>query len=112
MDIANSIADSVYRLGFENAADMAAAGSWVNQNDLYQWADEIAKHLAYDAGVFVTWDTSIGVGPNISVYGLPATHVFTLLASLAGVLLRITPVRDLEAMDATWPTTTGPAARC
>jgi hypothetical protein len=113
LDLANALGDVLYRLGFQGVADITGgADQYVTVAELYQWADEGAKKLSYAAGVFVTVDTSITVASPTAVYALPGTHVFTLMAALAGVPLRITPVRELEALDATWPATSGPATRC
>ena len=61
--------------------------------------------------MFPTLDTSITVTSGTAVYSLPASHVFTLQAWLAGAELRITPVRELGAIDSTWPITSGPSTR-
>jgi hypothetical protein len=112
MDIANCIADVVYRLGFQNATDLDAAGTWVTSTELYAWADEAVKAISYRNGVFVTLDASIGATAGTAVYQLPTTHVYTLQAWLASQELRLTPVRELRALDATWPVSTGPSMRC
>jgi hypothetical protein len=107
-----AVVDAVYRLGFSSWAEIAAGTEWVTPAELYAWADEEAKKLAYEAGVFVTNDTSITVTGGTAVYGLPASHVFTMAAALGNTPLRITPVRELWALDGCWPATTGPAMRC
>jgi hypothetical protein len=112
VDAANSAADVLYRLGFQGSADIAAAGTWVTVGELYQWADEAAQGIAYKSGVFITLDNSIAVTPGSGVYELPAAHVFTLQAFLDAGTLRVTPVRELEALDATWTATTGIPTRC
>jgi hypothetical protein len=111
LDVANSLNDALYRLGFQGAADIAAAGSWVSVAELFQWADEAAKELAYRSGVFLTADASITAIAGTATYALPARHVFTVNAWLNGVPLRITAVRDLWALDANWPTTSGNTTR-
>lgn len=112
LDVEAALEDVVYRLGFGSRAELAAAASWVTETELYQWADEAAKRLAYRAGVFITVDTSITVTPSTAAYNLQANHVFTLAAALGGTPLRITSVRDLWALDGSWPATSGPAQRC
>ena len=110
MDCANSLADTYYRLGLIGSADLAAA-SWLSAAELYQIADDLAKKLASDSGVFVGYDASIAVTAGTAVYELPAAHVFSLAVWLAGCGLRLTSVNDLWALDANWQATTGPAAR-
>jgi hypothetical protein len=112
LDCANAVADAVYRLGLQNLAELQAGNAYVTEAELYQWADEAAKRLSYDVGLFVVYDTSITVSPGTAVYQLPASHVFTLMAALAGQLLRPTAVGALWALDANWPTTSGNARRC
>jgi hypothetical protein len=112
VDLANAVSDVLYRLGFQGAGDIAAAGGYATVSELYQWADEAAKKLAYLAGAFTAWDTSITVSAGTAVYNEPATHVFTIAAWLGSNPLRITPVRELWALDATWPATTGLSTRC
>jgi hypothetical protein len=111
MDVANSIADIWYRLGFLSQADIDVTGTWVTSTELYQWADEAAQKLAYACGAFTTFDTSITVSSGTPVYELPAANVFTLAAWLGTQNLRFTPVRELRALDATWPVTSGPSTR-
>ena len=112
LDVANAVRDVVYRLGFQGSADLAASGSWVTGAELYQWADDAAKKLSCQAGVFVVYDDSITVVAGTAAYPLPASHVFTLVAALGTGTLRITSVRDLEALDALWAASTGAAQRC
>lgn len=111
IDAANCITDVIYRLGFQDATDLDTAGTWVTSTELYQWADEAAQRLAYVSGVFITYDTSITVTGGTAAYSQPASNVFTLAAWLGSNELRLTPVRELSALDATWPATSGPAAR-
>jgi hypothetical protein len=112
VNAANCVADVWYRLGFLSQADIDASGTWVASSELYQWADEAAQKIAYASGVFITLDGSITVTPGSGVYALPAAHVFTLQAFLTAGTLRVTPVRELEALDATWTATTGIPTRC
>jgi hypothetical protein len=116
LDAAVSLGDVLYRLGFQSVADMGAE-PWVSVDELYQHADEAIKKIAYRSGVFLTLDQSVSVVAGTGVYELPATHVYTLAAALvyetgAPVPLRMTPVRDLWALDGTWPTTAGVPTRC
>jgi len=111
LDVAASLADVIYRLGFQGLNDFGAE-PWVSTDELYQFADEAAKKIAYQSGVFLTLDASITVTPGTAVYELPATHVYTLAAALGNAPLRITPVRDLWALDANWAATSGPSTRC
>jgi hypothetical protein len=117
VDALNSLNDAIYRLGFQSLADCAANG-YVTPPELYQFADDAAKHLSYQVGIFTGLDTSMPVTAGVGVYSLPADHVFTLLAWVApqaGVgsiqLLRATPVGNLFALDNTWATTAGESKR-
>lgn len=112
IDTADSVADILYRLGFQGGADIALTGTWVTVAELYQWADEAAKAIAYESGIFVTLDATITAVAATAVYNLPATHVFSLAVWLATVPLRLTAVRDLRALDATWTATSGLSTRC
>lgn len=116
LDVALSLADVVYRLGFQSLKDFGAA-TWISTDELYEHADEAVKKIAYNSGVFITLDTSVDVTAGTGVYALPATHVYTLAAALLAELgpprvLRITPVRDLWALDGSWPATPGASTRC
>jgi hypothetical protein len=115
LDALNSFQDAIYRLGFLNPAEITSV-SWTTEAELFQFADEALKKIAYSSGVFLTVDSSITAVAGTAAYALPATHVFTVAATLmlgGGVLqlLRPTPVRDLWALDANWSTSTGTAAR-
>lgn len=116
IDVANSITDAWFRLGFLSAAELATNSYWVTLTELYQFGDDAAKELAYEAGVFVVVDTSITVAPATAAYTLPASHVFTVLAWLvyAGLpvqFLRLSTVDQLFALDANWSTTVGDPVR-
>ncbi len=115
-DVQASLLDCLYRLGFQPAGELNGT-SWVTPSELLQFADDEAKKLAYENGVFIQWDASIAVVAGTASYSEPPTHVFTVLAALfpAGgglQLLRLTPVRDLWALDGNWVTTSGNAVRC
>jgi hypothetical protein len=111
MDVQNSWNDIVYRLGFVSSSEITGT-SWLLSTELFQWADDAAKKCAYRAGLFVEWDASIAVTDGTAVYELPSSHVFTIKAWLGTQPLRVTPVRDLWALDANWPTTSGDSQRC
>ena len=117
IDVGNSVTDCWFRLGFLSYAELATNSYWVTLTELYQFADDAAKKLAYEVGVFAVLDTSITVTPAVPQYSLPAAHVFTVIAWLAygaGLpvqFLRLTTVGQLFALDATWPATTGSPAR-
>lgn len=112
LDIQSALNDAVYRLGFASPQELSQSNSWVSGAELYQWADDAAKRLAYESGLFITYDASITVTNGTAAYNLPSTHVFTLQAWLGSQQLRLTAVRDLWALDATWSATSGPAKRC
>lgn len=112
LDANACLADAVYRLGFQGYSDLSGADSWVTPSELFGFADDAAKRLSYQAGVFVTADNSVTISGGLAAYSLPAKHIFTVAAWLGAAPLRITPVRDLWALDGAWPETTGPAARC
>jgi hypothetical protein len=149
LSILSSVNDVAFRLGFLSTAELeeTTPAPWVTQAELYTWADEAVKRLAYEAGMFVVVDSSVQVIPFSGVLNLPLTHVFTLLAAyltngggtvgsgeawgtlpwgtvpwgggtlyvaagpLVYGLLRLTSVRDLYALDGTWPVTTGTPKR-
>lgn len=77
------------------------------QDELYQYFDEAAQRLARVIGCFTVRDTSITGELNVGTYSLPANQVATVQADLAGLVLRARTVRELEALDATWPATVG-----
>jgi hypothetical protein len=117
LDLQYALPQVLYRLGFQGLSDVEAASSWVSVAELYQWADEAAKRLSYEVGVFIVLDTSVSVSAGTAAYSLPASHVFTLAVALvaaSGVpqILRLTPVKDLWALDANWPASSGAARRC
>jgi hypothetical protein len=89
-----------------NACDVSDLVFW-SEEDLYRYADEAAKQLARTAGVFAAdASPSFTSGENALPTGaIAAVHVF------AGSSLRPATVRELEALDATWKTTTGTPAR-
>ena len=112
VDTANSVNDVVYRLGFSSLADLVANAVWLTRAELYQWADDAAKRLSYESGLFLAWDASITVVAGTAVYSLPDSHVFTLAVWLGPQPLRITRVEDLWALDGSWGATSGDPKRC
>jgi hypothetical protein len=115
LDLRNCISDVIYRLGLTGAADLAAQ-DWVSNAELYQFADDTIKEMTFKHGLTMVWDTSITINSGTAAYNLPAADVFVVMAWLipgAGTpsLLRPTSVRDLAALDESWPQTSGSAAR-
>ena len=116
IDVANSVADVWFRLGFLDYFELGTNDYWVTLTELYQFADDAAKKLAYEVGVFPVVDASITVAPGTALYTLPAAHVFTVLAWLAYAglpiqFLRLSTVGQLFALDATWAATSGVPVR-
>ena len=118
IDTALSVSDVAYRLGFTGAAELLAGVAWVKPAELYQFADDATKKIAYRSSLFISFDTSVAVVADSGVYDLPASHIFTLYAlfeDLDGNVspLRLTTVRDLWALDSIWSTSTAAApTRC
>jgi hypothetical protein len=111
IDTTACVIDSWHRLGFQGAAEITNT-TWVTLNELYQYATDAISLLARSTGVFLTYDASIAVSSPTSTYALPAGHVFTESAWLAGgAQLRITPVADLFALDQAWSLTSGAPSR-
>lgn len=77
------------------------------QEQMYEWFNESAKRLCNSGGVFVVRDTSLSALLSTPTYDLPASHQATIQADLAGAVLKPRTVQETEALDATWPTTTG-----
>lgn len=116
MDVANSIADVWFRLGFLSATELATNAHWVTLTELYQFADDAGKRLSYTAGLFAVIDTSIAILAATAAYSLPASHVFTVFAWIvyagqALQILRMSSVGQLFALDGNWATTTGDPTR-
>ena len=76
--------------------------------ELYIYLDEAAQRLARTCGVFVARDTTIITELEEGAYSLPPVQVSTVQADLAGLVLQPRTVAELEALDSTWPETTGP----
>lgn len=90
-----------------NATSANDAIYW-NDAEIFNWFDEAAKRMARQLGVFVVYDQSLSSVLGNSAYTLPASHVNTIQADLAGFVLRPRTLHELEALDATWNTTAGP----
>lgn len=115
-DVATSIADIWFRLGFLSAAELATNTLWLTTTELYQFGDDAGKRLSRLAGVFLVVDASIAVLATTPAYSLPASHVYTVAAWIvyAGSplqILRLTSVGQLFGLDANWATTTGNPTR-
>ncbi len=90
-----------------NATSSMDAIFWA-QSDIYEWFDEAAKNMARKIGAFVNYDTSITIAEGTNAYTLPATHINTVEADIAGLVLKPRNIQELEALDASWPTTEDP----
>jgi hypothetical protein len=111
-DVANSITDVWFRLGFLSAAELATNALWLTATELYQFGDDAGKRLAYTAGVFLVVDASINVVSSTPLYALPASHVFTVIAWIVYSgqplqMLRMSSVGQLFALDGNWAATNG-----
>lgn len=88
-----------------NAAALTDAElSFWTTAELYEFADEAAKWLARNAGVFVAVDSSFQAERSVD---LTDFHISTIFAAVDGAALREANVRELEALDATWESTQG-----
>lgn len=76
--------------------------------EMFQYFDEAVKRMARRFGVFVVYDQSITSAVSTPAYNLPANHISTQQADLAGLTLRPLNIQEAEALDASWPTTVGP----
>lgn len=103
LDTRIALADTLYRLGFQNPSDLNIA-PWLTAAELQEWSDRAADHLAVATAVFLTFDESIAVAAGTALYTLPTGHGFTVLAALVGAnkVLRITPAVELWALDSNW----------
>lgn len=89
-----------------NASGPADLVFWT-QAELFEYMDEGAQRLARVVGCFVERDTSITTVVNTGGYALPSEHISTIQVDLGGLVLRPRTVRELEALDASWPSTGG-----
>ncbi len=110
IDAAQIILNLVPALGFQSLADLEAS-DWLQDVELYQWADEASQRLAHQAGVFAEWDNSATAVSLTSVYPAPVNFVNLVALYYAGAKLRETNVAELAALDANWPATGGTPIR-
>lgn len=114
-----SALDAIFRLGYQTYSDAQASGAYATDAELFQFADDAAKLLAYRVGVLMSLDSSVTITAGVSVYNLQGNHVFTVYAWVAPLpnvggsvqLLRATPVNNLFALDDTWASSSGEATR-
>ncbi len=113
MDTAACLADTAFRLGFTGVGEIGVS-SWVTTAELYQFADDAAKKLAYRSALFIQNDTSVTTlgSQATGQLALQDNHIYTLAASFVDGItgsvtaLRLTTVRDLWALDGHWSVTT------
>jgi len=74
--------------------------------ELYQWIDEAKARFARKHGAFVVYDQSLATAAADADYDLPAGHILTIQADVAGKVLRARNVQEMEALDAAWPVAT------
>lgn len=89
-----------------NANGPADAIFWT-EAQIYQWLDEAAKRLARKSSGFVRRYTALTAASSTANYSLPADHVVTLQADLAGTVLKARNIQEMEALSGTWPTDSG-----
>ncbi len=77
------------------------------QEQMIEWFNEAGKRLSGSGGVFVVRDTSLTSVLSTASYVLPDAHQATIQADLDGKVLKPRTVQEVEALDATWPTTAG-----
>jgi hypothetical protein len=77
---------------------------------LYQWADEELKRLAFQFGLNVARVASRTVQAQ-AVYDAPAGHIATIHVDVNGAILRPANVRELEALDSDWEDSRGTPTR-
>lgn len=86
-----------------NARGPADAIFWT-EDQLYEWIDEAIKRFARKHAAFVVYDTSLTSASGVADYTLPADHLCTFQADLAGRYLRARNVQEIEQLDAQWTT--------
>lgn len=89
-----------------NASGPQDAVFWT-QGQMIEWFNEAGRRLSGCGGVFVVRDTSLTSVLSTGSYTLPDKHQATLQADLAGKVLKPRTVQEVEALDATWPSTAG-----
>lgn len=85
-----------------NATGPADAIFWT-EAELYQWIDEAVKRFARKHLAFVVYDTSLATATGTADYNLPASHIATYQADVAGKVLRARNVAEMEALNSQWP---------
>lgn len=103
INLTNAMGDVIPQLNASGPNDLVF---W-SITDLYQWFDEAGMKLARTCGVFVERDTSLTSILDQGAYTLPADQISTIQVDLAGKVLKARTVRELEALDANWPSTVG-----
>jgi hypothetical protein len=112
VNLSDCIADVWFRLGFQNAAELAASGAWVTVAELNRFADDAVKYLARLTALFLTYDNSITISGATAIYALPAGQMYAESAWIGGgQQLRITSVASLFALDQAYSATSGPPTR-
>lgn len=91
------------------ARSIAELEHWT-EAELYEYADEAAQSLARATIAFVEHDTSTLTLAGSASYRLPDRYLGMLHVALSGAALRRAPVREIEALDAQWPTASGPVS--
>ncbi len=97
------LSDLYPKLNAVTAADLI---HW-SETELYEWLDEAAKRLARGIGCFVERDASITIVTSTAVYSVPARHLSTIHAAIAGRALSPNNVQEVEALDSAWVETEG-----
>lgn len=114
MDTTACYSDTIYRLGFQNSGEVTST-SWVTAAELYQWADELARKLSLETGMFVNLDI-VNVFTGTAAYSTPndlfVVSAALMYADLSIHPIRITPQAVLWALDSNWQATSGPPTRC
>lgn len=99
--------ESIYpTLNAGGAADLV----WWTDEEIYAWLDEAAKKLARESGAFIVRDTTIALVAGTATYDLPLRHISTIHATAAGRMATATNGQELEALDASYPSTQATAA--
>lgn len=105
VDLANVLADILPALGATSFGDL----DWATQGELFQWLDEANKRLGNRAGFWVERYGNQTLNVATASVSVPVGHVDTIHVSFNGSKLRPAGVRELAALDPSWPSTTGPA---
>lgn len=91
-----------------NASGPADAVFWT-EAELYQWLDDALDAVATGNPVFVQYNTNVSAVTGQAAYAQPTSPEFiaTLQADLNGKVLRARNIQQLEALDDSWPTSSG-----